>query len=78
MPYERRNHSHVKRDVDDIRTHGPPCGLSRHGQSVRHDLHGTRKAGLAALVGLLDQAVGFLRLVAPFSLRLYSPIAKPL
>lgn len=47
VPDERGNHRDVQCDVDDLRTDGSLGGLSGDSQPMRHDLHGTRKAGLA-------------------------------
>lgn len=57
VPHVRRDHRHVGRDVHDVRAHGPPGGLPRHGQPLRDDLHGTREARVAASPRLLDPAV---------------------
>lgn len=47
VPDERGNHRHVQCHVDDLRTNGSLGGLSGDSQPMRHDLYGTRKAGLA-------------------------------
>lgn len=57
VPHERRDYRHVRRYVHDVRAHGPPRRLSGHGQPMRNDLHGARKAGVATGAGLMATAV---------------------
>lgn len=57
LSHERRDHRHVRRDVDDVRADGPSRRLPRHGQPMRDDLHGAREARVAAGPRLVDPSV---------------------